>query len=367
MKKVSIAEFKARETMYKYTPLRLFYFPNMNDEEVWNVPDVLRGFIYIAHIHDPLSDEHTNDPSYIEEEEEKKEQQELNKDVWHYNVDSRDKKQYGHYHTNFNIRFDEFQFQNFSSDYIEGGNCAGISHLTTFLYNKGYFPSSGQFVDPDGILPTIKWDISKYSENQTLMDKDLYDYKPWDFIDNNSGRDSNLLITDYLSEGEIEFVKMMAALSYENNKKIRMADYYSKTAFNPYNTSWSAIEKVMNMLDNDKIVECGISFNFGSYFSHEVVLFDYVYFEKADIYAFRVYDSNIPLDEIAEKSLTDGGQAILWVGKKISPDGQEYFIYSYNPFAKADYSAANAWKHNAIVFWDEDYNIFSPLMNGANN
>lgn len=36
-------------------------------------------------------------------------------------------------------------------------------------------------------------------------------------------------------------------------------------------------------------------------------------------------------------------------------------------FKKADYSAANAWKHNAIVFWDEDYNIFNPMMNESNN
>ncbi len=36
-------------------------------------------------------------------------------------------------------------------------------------------------------------------------------------------------------------------------------------------------------------------------------------------------------------------------------------------FAKADYSATNAWKHNAIVFGNEEYNIFSPMMNESNN
>ena len=367
MKKISVAEFKAKEALYKYTPLRLFYFANMNDEEVFNVPDVLRGFVYIIHIHDPLSDEQTNDPSYIEEEKKKNEDQELNKDVWHYNVDSRDKKQYGHYHTNFNIRFDEFQFQNFMSSYSENGNCAGISHLTTFLYNKGYFPSSGEFVDPKGELPTIKWDISKYPENKTLTDKDLYDYKAWDFIDNNSDRESNVLINDYLSEGELEFIKMIAALQFESNRKVRMADYYSLGPMNPYNSSWSAIEKVIEMLNNDKIVECGLSFNDDAYFSHEVVLFDYTYFESTDTYAFRVYDSNIPLDEIEKKPLTDNGQAILWVTQHISPDGTKYFTYSYKPFATNDYSASNYCKHNAIAFWDEDYNIISPMINPANN
>lgn len=47
--------------------------------------------------------------------------------------------------TGFDKYEDELPFQNFRSYIGTGGNCAGIRHLTSYLYNTGSFPSGGTY------------------------------------------------------------------------------------------------------------------------------------------------------------------------------------------------------------------------------
>jgi len=94
----------------------------------------------------------------------------------------------------FNKYRDELPFQNFSSEVGGNGNCVGIAHLTSYLYNKKKFPSKGSYkCNVDGKKKKVRWDLSKDKENATLMDKELYDYKYSSFVDDHSAKGNNYL------------------------------------------------------------------------------------------------------------------------------------------------------------------------------
>lgn len=128
------------------------------------------------------------------------------------NSENVDRVEYNNYHTEFDPYIDELPFQNFESEYSTGGNCAGISYLTAYLFNTGSFPDAGEY---NGVA----WNISDDQENATLVDKGLYDYKTKDFIDNNSSYTDNY-IGEGLTAGESEFVKMIGACWKETNDNI---------------------------------------------------------------------------------------------------------------------------------------------------
>lgn len=119
------------------------------------------------------------------------------------NSDSSEQVAYNNYHTIFDPYVDELPFQNFESEYGASGNCTGIAHLTSYLFNTGTYPSSGNY---NGIT----WDLSGDNNNSTLMDAGLSDYKTNTFVDDNSSTLSNY-IGDKLTSGEQEFVKMIGA------------------------------------------------------------------------------------------------------------------------------------------------------------
>ena len=105
------------------------------------------------------------------------------------NGESGKRKYYRNYHTEFDQYTDELPFQNFESEYAKGGNCAGISHLTAYLFNTGSIPTSGNYGG-------ISWDISGDNENLTLTDRGLEDYKTRSFVDDHSGINDNYLETE---------------------------------------------------------------------------------------------------------------------------------------------------------------------------
>ena len=80
------------------------------------------------------------------------------------NGDGEQRKYYRNYHTEFDQYTDELPFQNFESEYAKGGNCAGISHLTAYLFNTGSAPASGSYGN-------ITWNLGVDSENLTLTDR----------------------------------------------------------------------------------------------------------------------------------------------------------------------------------------------------
>ena len=244
---------------------------------------------------------------------------------------------------------DELAFQNFESKYAPGGNCAGISHLTAYLFNKGTIPAMGSYGD-------ISWNLSVDTENETLSNPGLADYKSRDFIDKNSGRNNNY-IEQGLTAGEEEFVKMIGAFWKESNDRVKLNDYVMT---NRRTNDWSLAEKMTDYLDQGKILCVGMLFNNGT--GHEVNLYDYYYIENGEL-IFRLYDSNIPQNYREGYVLNCDGACYLQCKKVIRPDGSEAFTYIYWPIeGNAGYLATSdsfLMEVNSIVVTDEEWNVFN--------
>jgi hypothetical protein len=261
-----------------------------------------------------------------------------------------ERKYYNNYHTTFDPYEDELPFQNFESEYANGGNCAGISHFTAYLFNTGSFPSSGSYGG-------ISWNLTVDPDNATLMDSGLYDYKSRSFVDDNSGKNNNYL-GDGLSDGEVEFVKMIGAYWMESNDKAGLNAYIISSRQSYYD--WSLAEKMMDYLNQGKILCVGMMFNDGT--GHEVNLYDYYYTDAGEL-IFRVYDSNIPQNSREGYELNCDGACYLQCKEVIRPDGVSSFVYLYWPInGNYGYLAASAYclmEYNAFVVTDENWNIFN--------
>ena len=265
------------------------------------------------------------------------------------NEGDEEKKQYINYHTSFDPYKDELPFQNFESQYGAGGNCSGISHLTAYLFNTGYFPESGSYED-------ISWDLSTDSENATLLNAGLYDYKTKSFVDDNSGLFDNFL-GEGLSNGEDEFVKMIGACWKEANDRANLNGYVMK---NGRTNDWSLAEKMTDYLDQGKILCVGMLLK--NYTGHEVNVYDYYYTEVGEL-IFRVYDSNIPQDNRKGYELNCDDACYLQCKKVIRKDGSSAFTYLYWPIkGNVSYMASsnkNLMEINSIVVTDENWNVFN--------
>lgn len=253
------------------------------------------------------------------------------------------------YHTKFDKNLDELPFQNFETEYAPGGNCAGISHLTAYLFNTGSIPTSGSYKD-------INWDLSGDIENETLSNPGLSDYKTSDFIDERSGRNDNY-IKDGLTTGEEEFVKMIGAFWKESNDKVKLKDYVMTDG---RTNDWSLAEKMTEYLDQGKILCVGLLLNNGG--GHEVNIYDYYYTDTEEL-IFRVYDSNIPQDYREGFVLNCDDACYLQCKKVNRPDGTESFTYTYLPIEGNDEYLATSdsflMEVNSIVVTDEEWNVFN--------
>lgn len=265
------------------------------------------------------------------------------------NGDEEERDVYRNYHTTFDPYVDELPFQNFESLYAPGGNCAGISHLTAYLFNTGSMPATGSYNN-------ISWDLTTDEENTTLMDAGLYDYKERDFIDDNSGTSDNYIQTG-LSDGEQEFVKMVGAYWTESNDKVKLNDYMMS---NGESNDWSLAENMMEYLDNGKILCVGMLLADGT--GHEVNVYDY-YFNDSDELIFRVYDSNIPQNKRGNLVINCDGACYLLCKEIIRQDGTSSFAYFYWPIeGNYGYMASSndsLMERHAIVVTDENWNVFN--------
>lgn len=257
---------------------------------------------------------------------------------------------YNNYHTDFDPYVDELPFQNFESEYATGGNCAGISYLTAYLFNKGGFPSAGEY---NGIT----WDISGDTENDTLVDSGLYDYKTKDFVDNNSSKNNNYIGGRGLTTGENEFVKMIGAYWRETND--RLPKINETMISNEWSNEWELAEKMMDYLDQGKILYVGLYLNSG--IGHAINIYDY-YFVNSEELVFRVYDCNIPQNHMDNYNLNCDGACYLQCKKILRSDGTYGFSYLYYPIqdnlgymASSDY---NLMRASSIMVAGED---FTPL------
>lgn len=274
--------------------------------------------------------------------------------------------------TGFDVNNDAFVFANFGSYTSPGGNCAGISLYTSTLFNKKSANSSGSATVEEWIETTeldensnpieekvyfgdIYWDISQYSETQTLMDPGLSDFKDKSFLKPdkkieyvvNEGTDNEFSyickIADYddLSVSEQNFVNMITC--YHTN-----ANLITAGALIPgvENYSYETIEEMKSYIDEGKVLCVGMNTLGGG--GHEIIVYGYEYDEAdPDKIYFYVYDCNFP-DKGKE-------QCKLIITRIKSDVGYtDSFIYDYFPESYDDpnYRMTSNVENDKYFFFD---------------
>lgn len=262
-----------------------------------------------------------------------------------------EKVMYKNHHTKFDPYVDELPFQNFASQYGHNGNCAGIAHLTSYLFNTGSYPENGSYDD-------IKWNLNTDKHNATLMNPGLDDYKTNSFVDDHSSAFDNYISEDKLTSGEKEFVKMIGAAYQEDNDKLPYLNEYMVS--NGWTPDWSVAEHMMDYLNNGKILNVGLYLKNGS--GHTITVYDY-YYNYAGELIFRVYDSNIPQNHMDDVELNCDGACYLQCKKVLRSDGTYGMDYLYYPISgETGYLAstsANLMSKSAIMVYDENLNILN--------
>lgn len=246
---------------------------------------------------------------------------------------------------------DELPFGNFGSYINEGGSCAGISHLTSYLYNTGSLPASGSYIcTVDGKEQQIAWDLGTDQENATLMDAGLADYKTASFVEEHS--ENNDVLNVDLTAGEEQFVNMVGCYWAEGNQK---NDYSAYVKTDGAKNAYRMVKNLMKYLDKGKVADVYLYF-FGLN-GHAVNIYDYKKISDDEIW-FYVYDSNIPQDNAF---LVDDA-CYLKVKKDIQDDGTKTFDFLYAPLGKSAprYFATSydiIMPTSMIVLMDEEWNI----------
>lgn len=265
------------------------------------------------------------------------------------NGDKTDRNYYNNYHTNFEQYTDEFCFQNFESDFGPTGNCLGIAHFISYLYNNRSYPANGSYGD-------IAWDLTTDQENATLLNPGVFDYKDIHFVDNRSGRNDDFLARDVLSSGEYEFVKMIGAAFLEGNDRI---DHDSHIKINGELNNYSTLQQVMNYLDQGKVANICLTLNNGT--GHAITVYDYYWVDDEHI-NFRVYDSNIPQNDRENYYINADGASYLQCKVVTRPDGSQAFQYLYYPLENnTDYMASSYYylmQTHCFIAVDENWNEF---------
>ena len=260
--------------------------------------------------------------------------------------------------TGFDKYEDELPFQNFRSYIGTGGNCAGITHLTSYLYNTGSFPSSGTYnCNINGTYEQIQWDLSTDNENATLSNQGLIDYKDIEFVTEHSENGDYLSVN--LTEGEQEFVNMIGCYWTEANDRINM-NAYEKTTGEYYDVS--LLNRMTALLDQGKILDVYLYMRGGG--AHAVNIYGYEYI-AANSVLFTVYDNNIPQDckDGYMINADANGNCYLQVTIRKDEGGNDILEYLYMPLqGSKDYIASsmkNLMKSHAMVVMDENWNVLN--------
>ena len=243
----------------------------------------------------------------------------------------------------FDPVYDTLPFGNFKTADSPNGSCAGISRLTAYLYNQKMFPSRGG-----------NWDLTGDSENYTLCDPGLSDFKNDSFITDHSSDGQTL--TEDLTAGETEFTKMIAQLYLEGNANAEFicfdllgGDFH--TAVQDY----AVIEGAMSYLDQGKILDVYLGMVDGT--RHTVNIYSYrVSPENPDLVEFLVYDCNFPRNDIGDLTVSSAGFTIQ-VEKRPKLSGEGFtFSFDYFPLESRSYGATSnpdISDNNLILILDE--------------
>ena len=245
---------------------------------------------------------------------------------------------------------DELPFKNFASDYANG-NCAGISHLTSYLFNNGTIPESGNYSISG--FDEVSWYI-KEEGNDTLFDRGLSDYKDNMFVSVHSN--SKDIVNQNLSLGEEEFLAMIACFRAEGNDVAEIDNHAKRGRITHYD--YALVKKMIEYLDNGKILDVYFILDDGS--GHSVNVYDY-YYDNSDCVCFLVYDSNFPVGTTSE---LDG--FVIKTIKKNGMFGEEYFDYIYEPLWYYPKYGASSFqpmlKKYGMVVLDSDWNVLNDMV-----
>lgn len=252
----------------------------------------------------------------------------------------------------FDPFLDTLPFGNFKTTQSPNGSCAGISHLTAYLYNQGYYPNRS---NGEG-----SWDLTLDPENATLCDPGLGDYKTESFVRDHS-QDGQTL-SEGLSQGEEAFLNMIASAYQTGNANAEFICYEVFGGdFQTVVQDYAVIEAAKTYLESGKILDVYLDMVDGT--RHTVNIYSYrTDPQNPDVVWFSVYDCNFPGNQTGGQPLSDTGFA-LRVEKKLRLDGNGWtFSYDYFPLEDQSYGATsnpNRTKTSLILILDE----FGHLLN----
>ncbi len=247
----------------------------------------------------------------------------------------------------FHPQWDTLPFGNFKTTFSPDGSCAGIAHLTTYLYNNDTFPSRSTAANWDS---EIAWNLMVDMENSTLCDPGLRSYKDASFITDRADEDGMIDLST-VSAGEAEFFKMIADTYQAANEN---AEFICKDViggdFGTVQQNYAVIASAMDYLKSGKILTVYMDMVDGS--RHAVNIYDYaVSEENPNVVTFAVYDCNYPDNQTGEEGLSETGFNLV-VEKKINKTGDSYtFGFDYFPTNDSDYGAtSNTRRTNGTLF-----------------
>ena len=259
--------------------------------------------------------------------------------------------------TGFNMFKDTLPFGNFQTEYGSTGNCAGIAHLTSYLFNTGSYEKSGYYIDDKN---SIQWDIGLDPDNNTLLDKELYDYKTESFVADHSA-EGTVLEKD-LSEGEKEFVNMIGAANVEGNKIVNFVYtelYGGENSHIDYD--YALVESMVDYLEQKKILDVYLMMTDGT--GHAVNIYGYEKdLEDENVIWFNVYDCNFSPGSLRETNMSEAG-FYLKTEKKRNANGDGYtFDYEYFPLETNKYGATsnpNISEQSFLIVLDENGHLLN--------
>lgn len=255
-------------------------------------------------------------------------------------------------------------FKNFKSEYAPKGNCAGIAHLTSLLYNTGKNPKTGEYQETTVGDTYISWDLTTDWENAILMgsnwednsikDKSLYTYKNRDFVKKHE--DNNKMLNKNLSEGEQQFVNMIGAYWAETNDRLDASTYIKKAGSSNYD--WQLIEDMMKFLNKGKILDAAFLVDGDE--GHVINILDYEIDKKnPNLVKFRVYDNVFPSNLYGDTVIDN----YLYVTRKTSTtDHTDTFDFYYCPYNGCEWSITSQptmREDYAMIVYDENWNILN--------
>ena len=229
--------------------------------------------------------------------------------------------------------FDEetFVFSNFHTDEV-AGHCGGMATITAKLHNGAEIPATGSYTCT-GVRNLFEagkvksWNLAANSENTTLMDRGLSDYKTADFTELRFFQKGHWIPDKYKTDDINEFLNLSETyLEIVNLEVDKYTNVMGNSKKHP-GYDYSNVDKMIEYLDQGKIL---VTAFMNPKKAHVVNIYDYSY--EGDEVWFYIYENNHPGDNSLKMVVTNN-------------DGRMEYVYG-------DYSSNDNWY--MFVCFDEN-------------